>query len=89
MIITDKEQLNKVCKPCESIEEGEEKLLIDSIETVSEEDWPDNSNKRTMDSFTPDVVKDYDRDFDNAMEEMETKEMFNMKRGDPYAEGTD
>ena len=24
MIITDKEQLNKVCKPCESIEEGEE-----------------------------------------------------------------
>ena len=42
------------------IEEGEEKLLIDQIETVSEEDWPDNSNKRTMDSFTPDVVKDYD-----------------------------
>jgi len=42
------------------IEENEEKLLIDQIETVSEEDWPDNSNKRTMDSFTPDVVKDYD-----------------------------
>ena len=42
------------------IEEDEEKLLIDQIETVSEEDWPDNSNKRTMDSFTPDVVKDYD-----------------------------
>ena len=42
------------------IEEGEETLLIDKIETVSEEDWPDNSNKRTMDSFTPDVVKDYD-----------------------------
>ena len=41
-------------------EEGSEKLLIDQIETVSEEDWPDNSNKRTMDSFTPDVVKDYD-----------------------------
>lgn len=35
-----------------------------------------------------DVVKDYDRDFDNAMEEMEVKEMLNMKRGDPYAEGT-
>ena len=44
----------------EPIEEGEETLLIDKIETVSEEDWPDNSNKRTMDSFTPDVVKDYD-----------------------------
>ena len=42
------------------IKENEEKLLIDQIETVSEEDWPDNSNKRTMDSFTPDVVKDYD-----------------------------
>ena len=42
------------------IEEGEEALLIDKIDTVSEEDWPDNSNKRTMDSFTPDVVKDYD-----------------------------
>ena len=42
------------------IEEGSDKLLIDQIETVSEEDWPDNQNKRTMDSFTPDVVKDYD-----------------------------
>jgi hypothetical protein len=30
-----------------------------------------------------DVVKDYDKDFDNAMEEMD-----HMKRGDPYAEGT-
>lgn len=42
------------------IEEGEEKLVIDSIDTVSEEDYPDNTNRRTMDSFTPDVVKDYD-----------------------------
>ncbi len=44
----------------EPIEEGEDKMLIDSIETVSEEDYPDNANKRTMGSFTPDVVKDYD-----------------------------
>ena len=44
----------------EPIEEGEETLLIDKIETVSEEDWPSNQNKRTMDTFTPDVVKDYD-----------------------------
>ena len=44
-----------------------------------------------------DIIKDYDRDFDNAMEEgekewreyIEVKEMLNMKRGDPYAEGTD
>jgi len=43
-----------------------------------------------------DIIKDYDRDFDNAMEEgekewreyIEVKEMLNMKRGDPYAEGT-
>ena len=35
-----------------------------------------------------DVVKDYDRDFDEAMEKMEIEEMLNMKRGDPYAEGT-
>ena len=45
-----------------------------------------------------DIIKDYDEDFDNAMEEMEKNEvarekkklneMFNMKRGDPYAEGT-
>ena len=35
-----------------------------------------------------DVVKDYDKDFDNAMEEMEVIELLNLKRGDPYAEGT-
>ena len=42
------------------IEDGDEKTLIDSIDTVSEEDWPSNSNKRTMQSFTPDEIKDYD-----------------------------
>ena len=42
------------------IEEGDEKALIDKIETVSEEDWPSNANKRTMGSFTPDEIKDYD-----------------------------
>ena len=41
-------------------EEGGEKLLIDQIEPVNEEDWPNNQNERTMGSFTPDVVKDYD-----------------------------
>ena len=35
-----------------------------------------------------DIIKDYDKDFDEAMEKMEIEEMFNMKRGDPYAEGT-
>ena len=44
----------------EPIEEDSEKMVIDQIDTVSEEDYPDNSNRRTMDSFTPDIVKDYD-----------------------------
>tara|TARA_A100001515_G_scaffold140975_1_gene137324 strand:+ start:360 stop:584 length:225 start_codon:yes stop_codon:yes gene_type:complete len=39
-------------------------------------------------SRVEDVIKDYDRDFDEAMEKMEIEEMLNMKRGDPYAEGT-
>ena len=42
------------------MEEDGERLLIDSIETESDEDYPSNTNKRTMGSFTPDVVKDYD-----------------------------
>ena len=44
----------------EPIEEDSDVMLIDQIETVSEEDYPSNQNKRTMASFTPDVVKDYD-----------------------------
>ena len=35
-----------------------------------------------------DIIKDYDKDFDEAMEKMEIEEMLNMKRGAPYAEGT-
>jgi hypothetical protein len=35
------------------------------------------------------IVKDYDEDFDNAMEDMEKQEMFNMKRENPFKEGTD
>ena len=42
------------------IEEGSDKLLNQQIETDSEEDWPNNTNERTMGTFTPDVVKDYD-----------------------------
>jgi len=48
----------------------------------------EEADRRKFVSRVEDVVRDYDRDFDKAMEEMETKEMFNMKRGDPYAEGT-
>ncbi len=42
------------------IEEGSDKALIDEIDPVSEEDYPNNQNERTIDTFTPDVVKDYD-----------------------------
>jgi hypothetical protein len=35
------------------------------------------------------IVKDYDEDFDNAMEDMEKQEMFNMKRDNPFKEGTE
>jgi len=35
------------------------------------------------------IVKDYDEDFDNAMEDMEKQEMLNMKRANPFKEGTD
>ena len=44
----------------EPIEEGEDKAIIDSIETESEEDWPSKTNRKTMGSFTPDEIKDYD-----------------------------
>tara|TARA_R110000824_G_scaffold74092_9_gene188617 strand:+ start:1221 stop:3248 length:2028 start_codon:yes stop_codon:yes gene_type:complete len=41
--------------------EDKEKLLIDLIETMSnEEDYPSSTNKYTKASFTPDIVKDYD-----------------------------
>tara|TARA_R100000808_G_scaffold24678_1_gene57547 strand:- start:2563 stop:4590 length:2028 start_codon:yes stop_codon:yes gene_type:complete len=41
--------------------EDKEKLLIDLIETMdNDEDYPTSTNKYTTSSFTPDVVKDYD-----------------------------
>ena len=43
------------------VPEGKEKQLIDLIETMdNEEDYPSSINKYTSQSFTPDVVKDYD-----------------------------
>ena len=48
----------------------------------------EEADRRKFVSRVEDVVRDYDRDFDEAMEKMEIEEMLNMKRGDPYAEGT-
>ena len=43
------------------IDEKGEKLLIDQIESISgEEDYPNATNKTTMQSFTPDNTKDKD-----------------------------
>jgi hypothetical protein len=43
------------------MEEGSDKLLIDEIEGIGgEEDYPDATNKTTMQSFTPDNTKDKD-----------------------------
>ena len=43
------------------IDEKSEKLLIDEIEAISgEEDYPDATNQTTMQSFTPDNIKDKD-----------------------------
>ena len=39
------------------------KLLIDELENYSDDDtFPNTTNERTKGSFTPDVVKDYDRE---------------------------
>lgn len=45
----------------EPMEKGSEKTLIDELETFNnEEDYPDATNKTTMQSFTPDKTKDKD-----------------------------
>jgi len=43
------------------VDEQSEKILIDEIESISgEEDYPDATNRTTMQSFTPDNTKDKD-----------------------------
>ncbi len=59
----------------------------------------EEADRRKFVSRVEDVVRDYDEDFDNAMEEMEKSEvarekkklneMFNMKRDNPFNEGTE
>jgi len=45
----------------EPVEEGSDKVLIDMIENDSDdEDYPTSTNKTTIDSFTPDNIKDRD-----------------------------
>ena len=59
-------------------EEDSDKMLIDYIDTESDEDYPSHQNKRTMDSFTPDVVKDYD--YKNSSEKYRLMEYYTKTR---------
>ena len=59
-------------------EEDSDKMLIDYIDTESDEDYPSHQNRRTMDSFTPDVVKDYD--YKNSSEKYRLMEYYTKTR---------
>ena len=58
-ILTKQQLIDLYPQLNQPIEEGSEKLLIDEIEPFNnEEDYPDATNKTTMQSFTPDNTKD-------------------------------
>jgi len=60
-ILTKQQLIDLYPQMSQPISEGSEKLLIDEIETFSkEEDYPNATNKTTMESFTPDNTKDKD-----------------------------
>ena len=60
-ILTKQQLIDLYPQLSQPIEEGSEKLLIDEIESISgDEDYPESTNKTTMQSFTPDNTKDKD-----------------------------
>ena len=60
-ILTKQQLIDLYPQLSQPIDEKGEKLLIDEIESLSgEEDYPDATNKTTMQSFTPDNTKDKD-----------------------------
>ena len=60
--VFSKQQLIDLYPQLKEIPEDSEKPLIELIETMdADEDYPSATNSQTMQSFTPDVVKDYDR----------------------------
>ena len=60
-ILTRQQLIDLYPQMSQPISEDSEKLLIDEIETFSkEEDYPNATNKTTMESFTPDNTKDKD-----------------------------
>ena len=60
-ILTRQQLIDLYPQMSQPVSEDSEKLLIDEISTFDkEEDYPDATNKTTMESFTPDNVKDKD-----------------------------
>ena len=60
-ILTRQQLIDLYPQMSQPISEDSEKLLIDEISTFNkEEDYPDATNKTTMESFTPDNTKDKD-----------------------------
>ena len=59
--IFTKRQLLDLYPQLGEIAEGEEKAIIDDLETLGqEEDYPASTNAQAKARFTPDIVKDYD-----------------------------
>tara|TARA_R100000808_G_C2149691_1_gene158171 strand:+ start:226 stop:2238 length:2013 start_codon:yes stop_codon:yes gene_type:complete len=60
--VFSKFQLTDLYPQLKEVPEGQEKRLIDLIETIDgDEDYPSATNRQTVESFTPDIVKDYDK----------------------------
>ena len=59
--IFTKRQLLDLYPQLGQIAEGQEKAIIEDLDTINhEEDYPDSINSQSKARFTPDVVKDYD-----------------------------
>ena len=59
--IFTKRQLLDLYPQLGEIAEGEEKAIIDDLDTINhEEDYPSSTNAQAKQRFTPDIVKDYD-----------------------------
>jgi len=59
--IFTKQQLLDLYPQLGQVNEGEEKAIIDELDTIShEEDYPSSTNAQVKPRFTPDIVKDYD-----------------------------
>ena len=59
--IFTKRQLLDLYPQLGQVAEGEEKAIIEELDTIDhEEDYPDSTNSQSKPRFTPDIVKDYD-----------------------------